>query len=215
MLRSLPKFLLSGSLLALALFSCSPANGYKLTGTKRIDTSDLRPIVNKDNSLHYKASIKVYNKNYSGLIILKQTDPDVSHLVFITEVGMKMFDYEISKGEFSLNYVFEPLNRPHITKLLEQDMKLILLQHVLEREAKIFQKGEKQIYKTTRGQNFYHLLKPADKTIDRIVAKGLIFKKALVTYHYTNGADPQEIRLKHKGLMRIKIHLHKLDKSQQ
>src|SRR4051812_45456475 len=109
MRRLLQKNLYLNSFLFLIVISCSPLRGYKLVDKTQVTETNVKPIVNKNNSLLYKTKINVFNKYYSGLILLKQTDASTSHLTFVTEIGMKMFDFEIRAGQFKLTYVFEPL----------------------------------------------------------------------------------------------------------
>ena len=95
------KNLCLSSLFIAFLFGCSPTQGYKLSRVEIVTNTHVRAIINKDNSLLYKAKINLYNKYYGGLIVLKQIDPSTAHLVFVTELGMKMFDFEIKNNEFN------------------------------------------------------------------------------------------------------------------
>lgn len=201
------------SLFIAFLFGCSPTQGYKLSRVEVITNAHIKPIINKDNSLLYKAKINFYNKYYGGLIVLKQIDPNTAHLVFVTELGMKMFDFEIKNNEFKLIYVFEPLNQPKILKVLESDMKLILLQNLINKEAKIFEKDNKIIYEVPNGnyKNYYFVNK-ASKTVDRTIVKGTLFKKEKVNYFYKDSLNAQQIKLKHKGIIHLKIELNNISK---
>jgi hypothetical protein len=178
-----------------------------------IDENTVKPVVNKTNSLLYIASIRVFNKHYSGLIVLKQTDSLTSHLTFITQLGMKMFDFEIKKDTFRLVYIFEPLNKPAIVYLLLSDMRLILLHHLLNGKAEIYKLKQNTILKTNYINRYYYKLSPGKNTVEKTIVKGKLFKKARVDYFYGDSLDAQKIRLKHKGLIRIKISLNKISKS--
>lgn len=209
------KNLLLSSVTAALLMACSPATGYKLKGARVITDKDVRPIVNKNNSLLYKAKINLYNKYFSGLILLKQTDSITSHLTFITEIGMKMFDFEIRHNNFKLVYVFEPLNKPRIISLLENDMKLILLEHLLGQEAKVYEKETKSVYKRSEKLRYYFISKAGTKAIEKIIVKGSLFTKEKVSYFYNDELNAKQIKLKHKGLIRLKIELNNISKQSQ
>jgi hypothetical protein len=180
-----------------------------------IDDTTVKPLVDKANSSLYKATINVYNKRYSGLIVLKQTDATTSHLTFITEIGMKMFDFEIKKDTFRLVYVFEPLNKPKILNLLENDMKLVLFYHLLNKKAETYKRGKDVILKTRDSNYYYYKLNTGKNTIKKTVVKGKLFKKCKVDYFYGDSLDVQQIRLKHTGLIRVKIDLNKITKQVQ
>jgi len=210
MLQSALKYLCLSSLLITVIISCSPTHKYTLRKTEVVRDSDIHSIVNKEHSLLFKAGISVYNKYYTGLIVLKQTDSITSHLVFITELGMKMFDFRIQNNQLKLMHVFEPLNKPKIVKLLESDLKLILLQNLFNKEAKVFEekKGVNSMYQITTGKlKNYYFINTNAKTVDKIIVKGKVFTKKKVNYIYNDSLNPVRIKLKHKGFIRLKIEL--------
>ncbi len=210
------KNLCLSSLFIAFLFGCSPTQGYKLSRVEIVTSTHVRAIINKDNSLLYKAKINLYNKYYGGLIVLKQIDPSTAHLVFVTELGMKMFDFEIKNNEFKLVYVFEPLNQPKILKILESDMKLILLQSLINKEARIYEKENECIYVVPNGnyKNYYFVNKTS-KTVGKAIVKGNLFSKEKVNYIYNDSLNAQQIKLKHKGLIHLKIELNNISKEKQ
>lgn len=213
MQQSLLKNLCLSSLFITLIISCSPTHNYTLKRTKLVTESDIHSIIDKDNSLLYKAKINLYNHYYSGLIVLKQTGPGISHLVFITELGMKMFDFEITNNQFKLIYVFEPLNKPNILRLLENDLKLILLQNLLNQEAKVFERNgnDERIYQTTNNKlKNYYFVKATTKTVEKTIVKGKLFIKEKVNYMYNDSLFAKQIKLKHIGIIRLKIELNKL-----
>ena len=207
------KYLCLSSLLIALLVGCSPTHGYKLSRVEIVTSAQVKTIINKDKSLLYKAKINLFNKYYSGLIILKQTDSITSHLVFITELGLKMFDFEIQNNQFKLMYVFEPLNKPKVLNLLESDMKLILLQNLLNNEASVFEQKNRAslIYRTTNNKfkNFY-FINTGKKTVDKTIVKGNLFIKEKVSYIYDDSLNAKQIILKHKGFIRLKIELNNI-----
>lgn len=207
------KNLFLNSLLVILVASCAPTSNYKLTGSSLITENQVKPIINTNKALLYKAKLDLYRQHYSGLLLLKQTDANTSHLTFVTEIGMKMFDFEIKNDRFNLVYVFEPLNKPKLIQLLEADMKLILLQHLLKKEASIYKQKDQLIFKVKDGHRYYYELNPGKKTVKKIKVKGHILTKEKVLYNYNDSLDAEHIQLKHKGLIRLKIELTRLNKS--
>src|ERR1700743_1491504 len=118
--------------------SCAIPLKYKLAQQRKITSTDIQPLVSANNSILYKTQIFLFNKYYTGLLLHKQIDSLTSHLVFVTEVGMKMFDIEIQKDSLKMAYCFGPMNKPKITNLLENDMGAILLYPLLNKTAKIY-----------------------------------------------------------------------------
>lgn len=206
------------SILCLALVSCSPASGHTFVRSEVVTDKEVNPIINKNNPLLYKAKIDLFNHHFSGLMVLKQVDVNTSHLTFVTEIGMKMFDYEIKDKEFKLVYIFEPLNKPKLISLLTADMKLILLQHLFNQEAKLFEKKDHKVFKVKDNFRYYYALIENSKNVGKIVKKGNLFTKVKVHYVYADSLNPgksgsYKIRLKHTGLIRLRIELNTINKT--
>lgn len=216
MLPLLLKNLCLSSLLFVLLNACSPVHGYcKLKGRKTVTDSHIQTVIKPNNSSLYKAKINLYNRYFSGLIVLKQTDSVTSHLVFVTELGMKMFDFKIQNNELELIYIFEPLNKPNILKLLKSDMKLILLQNLINKEALVYEKADmnKIIYKVADGKlQHYYFVNANTKTIGKTIVKGTVCVKEKVNYIYDEKEIAQQIILKHSGFIRLRIELNKISK---
>lgn len=205
--------LLLSSIAVFLCFACSPINGYKYVKTKRISEEELRPVIDNRQAQLFKASIDLYNKHFSGLILLKQLNEEVSHLTFVTEIGMKMFDFEVKDSVFRPVYVFEPLNRPKVIQLLQEDMKLILVQHLSGKETEVYEKSDTRAFKIKEDYKYYYILRKNSSLVDRIIKKGWLFKKAKVRYFYNESLQTEKIRLKHKGLIRLRIELNKIHKA--
>src|SRR5207253_9678248 len=90
------KGLYLSSIVLLLAVACSPLRGYKFEKKQSATFKDVKPVFNGQHSILYKARINLFRKYYSGLIVIKETAPGTAHLAFITEVGMKIFDYEIT-----------------------------------------------------------------------------------------------------------------------
>lgn len=212
MRQSQLKNLLLSSLALVIVTACSPTLTYKSMGKIKADENQVKSIISKDKSLLYKAKIKVYNKRYSGLVLLKQVDPQTAHLTFVTEIGMKIFDFEIKDTAFNLVYIFEPLNKPRIIRLLTNDMKVILMRDLVNKQAELYEKSGKKIFRTkAANKTFYFSSKP--KLINKSLVKGKLLTKEKVTYLYNDSLEASQIKLKHRGLVRVKIDLNKVSGS--
>ncbi len=201
-----------GSILIL-LTSCAIPIKYKLAEQRRILSSDVQPMVSSEIAMLYKTQIFLFNKYYTGLLLHKQTDSATSHLAFVTEVGMKMFDIEIKKDSLKTAYCFEPMNTPKITNLLESDMGTILLYPLLNKTAKIYvnRKQGNMLYVThKKGKKYFYYTQANSPRIAKTLVRGKIFTKQKTVYKY--GADnlPESVSLKHKGLLRLKIKLNRI-----
>ena len=94
-MRPLPKlYLLLSSLLFLGVISCRISK-YNHSNCDEVGLTArfLLPIVKQNNPLKYKATIDVLKNHLTGILIVKQTDSVATHFIFVTELGMKMFDF--------------------------------------------------------------------------------------------------------------------------
>jgi hypothetical protein len=92
-------------------------------------------------------------------------------------------------------------------------MKLILLQNLLNKDAKVFEFEDqsKLIYQTSSGKfKNYYFINTITKTVDRAIVKGSLFIKEKVDYIYNDSLNANQIKLKHKGFIRLKIELNNI-----
>jgi|SRR6185437_5138701 len=201
------------SSLLILLTSCAIPLKYKLAEQRKITATDVQPLVSVSNTMLYKTQIFLFNKYYTGMLLHKQTDSATSHLVFVTELGMKMFDIELRKDSLKMVYCFEPMNKPKITTLLEQDMGLILLYQLLNKQGKIYvnkKEGENLYVTKENGKKYIYYTQVNSSRITKSLVKGKLFTKQKTVYKF--GADnlPESVSLKHKGLLRLKIKLNRI-----
>lgn len=201
------------SLSTIFFLSCSPAVGSKFIKKELITAQEVKPLIDPYNPILYKTKLDLYKQHFSGFILVKQLSPEESHITFVTEIGMRIFDFEIRNGNFKLTYMFDPLNKPKIVKLLEEDMKLICFQHLLNKEGEIYEKKSKRVIKVKESFNYYYELNTGSPMVIRSVKRGSLFTKVNVLYQYDSEQHAGDISLKHKGLVKLKIHLIKLNKT--
>jgi hypothetical protein len=201
------------SSLFILLTSCAIPLKYKLADQRKITTSDVKPLVSADNTMLYKTQIFLFNKYYTGLLLHKQTDSATSHLVFVTELGMKMFDIQIKKDSLKMVYCFGPMNKPKITNLLETDMGSILLYQLINKTSKIYvnKKQENTLYTTkANGKKYLYYTQANSNRIAKSLVKGKLFTKQKTVYKFGPDNLPESVSLKHKGLLRLKIKLNRI-----
>jgi len=117
---------LTSSVAVLLLMSCSPKS---LRGREQIPVTESVYTVKyfSDPAIDYvyKTSITIYGKSFGGILIAKKTATETHRIVFTTEFGNKLFDFELQDGNFKTNFILDELNRPIIIKTLQADFKLL------------------------------------------------------------------------------------------
>lgn len=134
----LPKhYLYLSSFLLLLFFASCKISKYKHGNCDRVFLTEkfLQPIIKPNQLLKYKATIDVLKNHLSGILIVKQTDSITTHFVFVTELGMKMFDFSYSNHTMKADFVFGPLNKPKLVKSLMRNFENMFLLKAINHPA--------------------------------------------------------------------------------
>ena len=212
----LPKlYLLLSSILLFTFFvSCRilkykhPAECNRVVITKQAFT----PILKETTASKFKATIDVLKNHLSGIIIVKQTDSVSTHIVFVTEIGMKMFDFEWKNNEMKSVFVFEPLNKPPLIKALQSNFKSIFLFDVFNTSAGWCTNKNIKSYYELEGYKYRYIV--AD-TLNGISSQNIFRKNrktCLINYTFmTENKTYSQIKCTQFGLVKIKTELNKIE----
>lgn len=149
--------------------------------------------------------------------MIKPTAKNTQHIVFLTEIGMKVFEYEVKNNEYKLIYCIDPLKESKGIQYLESDLKLIFMNEILNREVEIFKKKKDNtfIFKRKQDRNkLFFINSNLDKKIDEIKVKGALFTKNQVEYNYAYSFHPQNVHLKHR-FVNFKITLSQISNEEK
>jgi hypothetical protein len=70
--------------------------------------------------------------HFSGLMVAKETGKDTFRVVMITEVGLKLFDFEFVPDEpMKIHYIIDAMDRRILVKTLSDDIGMILMHPAL------------------------------------------------------------------------------------
>jgi len=205
-------FLLSFSLLA---FSCSK-NIYSSGGAqaKTITASDFVPVFPPDTTVIYKTGVSAYGHYLSGLLLIKTGKAEDTRLIFTTETGIKLFDFEFVGDAFINHYCMKKLNKKVVVNLLKQDLALMLGRGVVGKQGKIslndsagtnsisIQKGKEA--------RFYSVSKDVAllQKVKTFSLKGK--EKVLILFQREEDIVPSKIVLEHSNLnLNMKLDLIK------
>ncbi len=139
-MRQLPKlYLLLSSALLVVVVSCRISK-YNNAYSQKVFVSaeTLGSLLPANQSLKFKATIDVLKNHLTGILIVKQTDSVATHFVFVTELGMKMFDFMYKDNRMEAVYVFEPLNKPKLINSLMRNLENMFLLSVSSKSIKYF-----------------------------------------------------------------------------
>jgi hypothetical protein len=175
-----------------------------------MNESYMAHIPNASGIAKYKATIDVLRNHLTGILIVKRTDSVTTRMVFVTELGMKMFDFEAKNGSVEAIYVFDPLNKPLFIESLKRNFNHMLLLNAHGEASKCY-KQSKQVYviKHLKHSSFYTCL-PQDST--RLSKQETFYKRKResgITYQYSPESHAyKQIRCKQYGLVKFYFELN-------
>lgn len=156
--------------LVLILSSCSSLNVVKGYNPVALETTtfEVPYFSNPEMDYVYKANITIYGNELSGIFIAKKINDTTHRVVFTTEFGNKLLDFEISEKDFKVNSIVEELDRKILINTLKNDFRLLLKNSYVVKQQ--FDNEESKVYliENDKTNNYLFILK-ADNRLNKIV----------------------------------------------
>ncbi len=216
-MRRFPKrYLLLSSIICLLFVSCriSKYNSLKNCQSVTLANSNLTPVIEKDKATKYKAAIDILSNHLSGIVIIKKTDSITTHIIFVTELGMKMFDFEMKDSIIKPLYVFEPLNKPQLVQMLTTSFKDIFLLDMYHHKMNSCTNKKSLLvyrYTTPTKDNYFFTtdstgnLSLQEKFHKRKKANRILYDYDVQSKHYS------QIKSIQYGLVKLKVELNMIN----
>lgn len=178
--------------------------------------SDLAPVVPASGIIKYKTSIDVLKNHLTGLLVVKKTDSLTTRIVFVTELGMKMFDFEARGHNIQAVYVFDPLNKPALIDALKRNFNNLLLLNAYNRETGTCVKGNRRIFEVRDAKDkTYYTVEDAGThaaLLQETFHKRKQESRTAYTYDKATGLYSQ-IKTKQYGLVKFYFELNAIPPS--
>ena len=211
MRKSKSLFLIINLYLVLVFASC---------GTKKI-AKDLKLVAlestiykspyfsNPEIDYVYKANINVYGNELSGILIAKKINDTTHRVVFTTEFGNKLLDFEISELNFKINSIVDELNKKILISTLKKDFRLILRSDYLIKEQ--LEDGNSKVYKSSDGKNFNYLyINKFDGKLYKIISASKRKEKIKIDFASEKNSVADTIVIQHYDIkLRIQLNYFK------
>jgi hypothetical protein len=162
------------------------------------------------NSILYKTSIDIYKNHFSGLMVIKPVSDESHRILFITELGIKIFDMEFFRnGEFRLHYCLEALNRRSVIRTLKNDLGLMIHNIPdLNKKIKIFgdvQSGQTVIKQKSGLGARHYFVGEGFNCVDVIIQTSGTGKKVNLRFYGTPENLIDSVMISH---YKIKLDIH-------
>lgn len=205
------------SLLIISSCSFSIFNNYKTTCKHKFNEQNLKPVFIQDTLSHlYKAKFHIYKKYFSGLMVFRNMPSGNSRVVFMSEMGLKFFDFEFSKPNnenktgFTIHYCMEAINKKMLINILRNDFGLIIMNNLKSSElVEMKEKGTLNKVlklKIDKRHNFYIFDKETAR-MTNIKQTSCLFKKVKIDLFQQTDNIPDSIKISHYNL-KLKIDLN-------
>lgn len=191
------------------LVVCSACGSYQPKGaevTENTISEYINPYFSdKDSDYIYKANMAIFGKQSGGIVVIKKIDNIFHRVVFATDFGNKLLDFEVSADEFKVNFVVDGFNNKRILKVLETDFRL-LLQSVYPINTTLVTK-DALIYDSKQNKGNVYLF---ENKGSNFLSKIIFAKKSkeMITFEFQNKKDTfaEEINITHHNIpLEIKL----------
>lgn len=141
---------------ALLLFSCG-SNPVKGLAERSVEHAVYKATYFSDPQIDYvyKTNITVYGNELSGIFIAKKINDTTHRVVFTTEFGNKLLDFEISESDFKVNSIVEELDRKILIRTLVTDFRILLRENYAIQAQ--FEEANHKILQSQSGKRYNYL----------------------------------------------------------
>ncbi len=205
------RFLAISFLAILLLVSCSLKTTEGLRQVHFNKTNVENPYFsNPEIDYVYKSKIEVYNKNFGGILIIKKTGSESHRVVFTTEFGSKLFDFQFEDDTFTKNFVVEELDKKFIINILKDDFKLLVNEKT--KILEVYESENQRIYKTHNDERFnFYFINAGTGQLQKIVNTSKTKEKMEIDFTSSDGKIADTIAIKHSNI-KLTIDLEKFKK---
>jgi len=164
----------------------------------------------------FNTKIDLMKNHFSGLMVIKPLAGASYRVVFITEVGLKIFDLEFFPDrEVKLHYIMDVMNRKALIKTLSNDISLLLL-NGLTGQPKVMSKknspGAIFRYRYKGKKNYVHL-KEKHAMPFYVKQTSCLSNKVRVNLYGKPGSGLDSVKIKHYNL-RLSLDLYRIKENQ-
>ncbi|CAM3260810.1 hypothetical protein [Aequorivita lipolytica] len=205
------RFLAISLLIIAVLTSCSlkTTEGLRQVHFNRMEVEN--PYFSNANIDYvYKAKIEVYKKNFGGILIIKKIGPANHRVVFTTEFGSKLFDFEFEGETFTKHFIVEDLDKKLIIDILQDDFRVLVNESA--KVLSVYESKNQRIYKTESNERFnFYFLEDESEKLEKIVNTTESREKVTIDFTSAEAGIAQTIAIKHNNI-KLTIDLEKFKK---
>lgn len=196
--------------LVLILSSCSSLDVVKGYNPVSLEKTmfEVPYFSNPEMDYVYKANITIYGNELSGIFIAKRINETAHRVVFTTEFGNKLLDFEISETDFKVNSIVEELDRKILINTLKTDFRLLLKNSYVVKQQ--YDNPESKVFLTEDVKTYNYLfISKADNKLDKIVNASKRKERIKLFFTSENNIFATKIVIQHYNI-KLRIELNHL-----
>jgi len=151
----------------------------------------------------YKADIKVFKNSFSGIFIVKKLSEARHRIVFTTELGNKLFDFEFQQENFKINQILPEMDKKVLINVLKRDFFALIEEKPFAINS--YSKDDLRMSESELlGKKHYYLF--VKGALERIVRTANGKEKVTFLFSGINDNIASEIQILHHGIkLEIKL----------
>ena len=196
--------------LLISFFLASCATNSVLQGyTKKVSDTKIFDVFyfsNPKTDYVYKANIRVCGDEFSGILIAKKLNDSTHRVVFTTEFGNKLMDFEISQDDFKVNSIVSELDRKMLLNTLKTDFGLLFKGRYLIQDE--FENVQNIVFKSDAGNRYNYLfISKSEGKLLKIVRTSARKEKINLSFTSANNFFAERIVIQHTNIpLRIELN---------
>ncbi len=191
-------FLISCLLILLVSCSYSTSRGFiEQSPTKDVVVNNYFSDLDKDYV--YKAILNIYKHRLSGIFIVKKINTNHHRIVFTTEFGKKIFDFELIKNDFIVNYINDQINKKKLIRTLNDDFQLLINQNNAVMNE-FYSETESIYLSKMSGKYYYNFYNKNNDQLEKIVMASKNREMLTIVFQDFKNNLAQNIVMNHHNL---------------
>jgi len=154
----------------------------------------------------YKADIKVFKNSFSGIFIAKKLGNQHHRIVFTTEMGNKIFDFEFIEKMFKINHILPEMDKKVLKNVLKRDFFALFKEKPFIENSYLNENLEMYQAQLLDKKHFYIFEK---EQLKKIVRTGNGKEKTTFFFSGINDNIVNNIDILHQNIQ-LKIYLKKI-----
>ena len=191
------------TVLMFSLASCHATGNLRLS---TVSADYLRAERQRIHNATYNTKIDFYKKHFSGLLLFKAVNDTNNRVVFVTETGFKLFDFEFTPHSFNIQYCLPPLRKKLILDVFKNDLGQLIQTDTVS-PVYINQKDSLITFTFARGNNKYedYIVDSKSGQLTAIERGSKCVKQVSTKIVGINKGNFDEISIRHHAL---KLHIY-------